>query len=60
LSQKPQQRKSALTSAPQRKPKKMKVNAERALAGPIPCGGSLSSVDFDRSDWEIMYPLFVE
>jgi hypothetical protein len=38
----------------------MKVDAERALAGPIPCGGSLSSVDFDRSDWEIMYPLFVE
>jgi hypothetical protein len=27
---------------------------------PIPCGGSLSAVDFDRSEWEIMYPLFVE
>jgi hypothetical protein len=27
---------------------------------PIPCGGSLSAVDFDRSEREIMYPLFVE
>jgi hypothetical protein len=23
-------------------------------------GGSLSATDFDRTKWEIMYPLFVE
>jgi hypothetical protein len=23
-------------------------------------GGSLSAADFDKSKWEIMYPLFVE
>jgi hypothetical protein len=23
------------------------------------CGDSLSTADFDRSEWEIMYPLFV-
>jgi hypothetical protein len=49
-----------LTSALQRKSKKMKVDAERALAASIPHGGSLSAADFDTSEWEIMYPLFVE
>jgi hypothetical protein len=59
-SQKPRWRKSAFTSAPQKKSKKMKVDAKRALVTPIPRGGSLSAADFDRSEWEIMYPLFVE
>jgi hypothetical protein len=27
---------------------------------PILCGGSLSAADFDWSEWEIMYPLFLE
>jgi hypothetical protein len=58
-SQKPWWQKSALTSAPQRKSKNTKVDTERALAAPTPCGVSLSTTDFDRSDWEIMYPLFV-
>jgi hypothetical protein len=47
-------------SAPQQKFEKMKVDAERTLAAPIPRGSSLSVADFDRSEWEIMYPLFVE
>jgi hypothetical protein len=38
----------------------MKVDTERALAAPIPRGSSLSAADFDRSEWKIMYPLFVE
>jgi hypothetical protein len=38
----------------------MKVDAERALAASIPHGGSLSAADFDTSEWEILYPLFVE
>jgi hypothetical protein len=37
-----------------------KVDAERALVTPIPLSGSLSTTDFDRSKWEIMYSLFVE
>jgi hypothetical protein len=49
-----------LTNALQRKSNKMKVDTERALVAPIPCGGSLSTTDFDRSEWEIIYPLFVE
>jgi hypothetical protein len=36
------------------------VDAEHALAVHIPCGGSLFAADFDRSEWEIMYPLSVE
>jgi hypothetical protein len=38
----------------------MKIDAERALAVPTPHGGSLSVVNFDKSKWEIIYPLFVE
>jgi hypothetical protein len=38
----------------------MKVDAKRALVTPIPLSGSLSTTDFDRSKWEIMYSLFVE
>jgi hypothetical protein len=26
----------------------------------MPHSGSLSAIDFDKSEWEIMYPLFVE
>jgi hypothetical protein len=60
LTQKPWRWKFAFTSAPQRKSKKMKVDAERALVVPILRGGSISAADFDRSEWEIKYPLFVE
>jgi hypothetical protein len=37
----------------------MKVDIDRVLAAPTACDGSLSTVGFDRSAWEIMYPLFV-
>jgi hypothetical protein len=56
----PQRRKAALTNAPGRKSKKVKINAERALAAPTPRGGSLSTADFDKSEWETIYPIFVE
>jgi hypothetical protein len=39
--------------------KKMKVDVDRALAASAPCDGSLSTTDFDKSEWEIMYPHFV-
>jgi hypothetical protein len=38
----------------------MKIDAERALAAPTSRGGLLSNADFNKSEWEIMYPLFVE
>jgi hypothetical protein len=38
----------------------MKIDAEHALAAPMPRGGLLSATDFDKSEWEIMCPLFVE
>jgi hypothetical protein len=38
----------------------MKIDAGRALAAPTPRGGLLSTANFHRSEWEIMYPLFVE
>jgi hypothetical protein len=60
LTQKPQRLKSAFTSALQRKSKKMKVDAECAFATLVSRGGSLCAADFDKSAWEIMYPLFVE
>jgi hypothetical protein len=56
----PRWQKTALTNAPRRKSKKTKIDAERALAVPTPRGGSLSTADFDKSEWEIMYPSFVE
>jgi hypothetical protein len=56
----PQWWKTTLTNAPQRKSKKMKIDAEHALAAPMPRGGLLSATDFDKSEWEIMCPLFVE
>jgi hypothetical protein len=38
----------------------MKIDAGCALVAPMPHGGSLSAADFNKSEWEIMYPLFVE
>jgi hypothetical protein len=55
----PRWQKSRLTSAPLRKSNKTKIDAERALAVRTPHGGSLWASYFDRSEWEIMYPLFV-
>jgi hypothetical protein len=49
-----------LTNPLRRKSKKTKIDAERALAAPTLCGGLLSTTDFDKSEWEIVYPLFVE
>jgi hypothetical protein len=49
-----------MTSASRGKSKKMKIDAERALAAATSRGGSLSTPYFDKSKWEIMYPLFVE
>jgi hypothetical protein len=37
----------------------MKIDIDRALAAPAARDGSLSAAGFDRSKWEIMYPLFV-
>jgi hypothetical protein len=39
---------------------KMKIDTGRALETPKPPGGSLSVANFSRSEWEIMYPLFVK
>jgi hypothetical protein len=47
------------TGAPWKKSKKTKVNVEHALVMPAPRGSSLSAANFDRFEWEIMYPLFV-
>jgi hypothetical protein len=58
-SQKSRWQKPSLTSAPRRKLKKTMVDVERTLAAPPPRGGSLSTSNFDRSEWEIMFPLFV-
>jgi hypothetical protein len=58
-SRKPRRQKTVLTGAPRKKSKKTKINVEHALALPTPCGSSLLPADFDRSEWEIMYPLFV-
>jgi hypothetical protein len=40
--------------------KKIKIDAGRALAAPTSRGSSLSAANFDKLEWEIMYPLFVE
>jgi hypothetical protein len=39
--------------------KRAKVDADHALAASAPCDGSLSIADFDKLEWEILYPLFV-
>jgi hypothetical protein len=38
----------------------VKINAERTLVALSPCGGTLSAADFNQSEWEIIYPRFVE
>jgi hypothetical protein len=57
---KPQRQKSTLTCALRRKSKKTKIDVELALVALKPRGGSLSAADFDKSEWEIMYHLFLE
>jgi hypothetical protein len=52
-------RKPALSCAPRKRSKKVKVGVERTLEMPASRGGSLSAANFDRSEWKIMYPLFV-
>jgi hypothetical protein len=42
-----------------KKCKKMKVDINRALAAPTSQDNSLLAAGFERSEWEIMYPLFV-
>jgi hypothetical protein len=37
-----------------RKLKKVKIDAEHALAAPTSRGGLLLAADFDKSKWEIM------
>jgi hypothetical protein len=56
---KTQRQKPTLSCALQKRSKTAKVDVERALEMPAPRSGSLSTADFDRSEWEIMYPLFV-
>jgi hypothetical protein len=58
-SMKPQRQKVTSTSSSQRKSKRTKVDVDRALVAFVPRGGSVSAVNFDKSEWEIMYPLFV-
>jgi hypothetical protein len=36
------------------------IDVEHALAAPSPRGGALSTADFDPSEWEIVYPRFIE
>jgi hypothetical protein len=38
----------------------MKIDAECAFVAATLHGGSLSAADFDKSEWEIIYPLFVK
>jgi hypothetical protein len=57
---KPQRQRTVLTSALRGKSKKMNIDVERALAAPPSYGGLLFTANFDKSEWEIMYPLFVE
>jgi hypothetical protein len=46
--------------APHGRSKRVKINAECALAAPSPHCGALFTIDFDQSEWEIMYAHFVE
>jgi hypothetical protein len=58
LSKKPRQQKTALPGTSQKKLKKTKVDAERALAAPTSLGGRLSTADFNKNECDIMYPRF--
>jgi hypothetical protein len=51
--------KAAPTDAPRKRSKKVKVDVDRALAASAPRDDLLSTADFDKSEWEIMYHLFV-
>jgi hypothetical protein len=46
--------------APRWSSKRAKINTDYTLAAPSLCDGVLSTADFNRSEWEIMYPRFVE
>jgi hypothetical protein len=56
---KTRRQKAAPTDALQKRSKRAKVDVDRALAASAPHDGSVSIADFDKSEWEIMYPLFV-
>jgi hypothetical protein len=51
--------KVAPTDAPRKRSKKMKVDVDYALAESTPYSGSVSTADFNKSEWKIMYPLFM-
>jgi hypothetical protein len=51
--------KAASPDAPRKSSKKMKVDVNRALDASAPRDGLLLTADFDKSEWEIMYPVFV-
>jgi hypothetical protein len=38
----------------------MKVDAKCSLAVATPRSGLVSTTNFDRYEWQIMYPLFIE
>jgi hypothetical protein len=38
----------------------VKINAEHALAAPSTHGDMLSAADVDESEWEMMYPHFLQ
>jgi hypothetical protein len=59
-SKKPRRQQTTLPGTLQRKSMKVKIDVERTLVAPMPCGGSLSAANFDKNEWEIMYPHFVE
>jgi hypothetical protein len=59
LMKKTHRRKPAPSGAPRKRTKRAKVNVECSLEMPAPRGGSLLTTNFDRSEWEIMYPFFV-
>jgi hypothetical protein len=56
----PHRQKPAAIGTSQRRSKRARINVERALEAPAPHSGMLSTANFDQSEWEIMYPMFVE
>jgi hypothetical protein len=59
-SRKPHLQNSTAVGASRRKSRKSKINVGRALVAPTPRGCSFFAADSDRSEWEIMYPLFCQ
>jgi hypothetical protein len=51
--------KAALSDAPRKRSKKMKVDIDRALAVPATLDGLILAAGFARSKCEMMYPLLV-